>query len=73
MHLFGAFELDIRLGTLDNLDPQSCPPALHRARGGAVVHHSGSVSLEELGGQINSLQDELDEIRERARRAFQIA
>jgi len=28
-------------------------------------------SLEEVGGQINSLQDELDEIRERACRAFQ--
>ena len=29
--------------------------------------------FEELEGHINSLQDELDEIRERARRAFQVA
>ncbi len=30
-------------------------------------------SFEEIEGQINSLQDELNELRERARRAFQIA
>jgi hypothetical protein len=30
-------------------------------------------SFEEVEGQLNSLQDELDEIRERARRAFQVA
>jgi hypothetical protein len=30
-------------------------------------------SFDELKGQINSLQDELDDIRERARRAFQVA
>jgi hypothetical protein len=30
-------------------------------------------SFEEVEGQINALQDELDEIRERARRAFQVA
>ncbi|WP_457093940.1 hypothetical protein [Microvirga sp. P5_D2] len=30
-------------------------------------------SYEEIEVQINSLQDELDEIRERARRAFQVA
>ncbi len=29
-------------------------------------------SFEEVEGQINSLQDELDEIRERARRTFQV-
>jgi hypothetical protein len=29
--------------------------------------------FEEVEGQINSLQDELDEIRDRARRAFQVA
>jgi len=28
---------------------------------------------EEIEGQINALQDELDETRERARRAFQVA
>jgi hypothetical protein len=31
------------------------------------------LSFEEIEGQINSLQDELDELRERARRGFQIA
>jgi hypothetical protein len=31
------------------------------------------ISFEEVEGQINSLQDELDELRERARRAFQAA
>jgi hypothetical protein len=30
-------------------------------------------SFEEIEGQLNSLQGELDEIRERARRAFQVA
>jgi hypothetical protein len=30
-------------------------------------------SFEEIEGQINSLQDELDDLRERARRAFQVA
>jgi cell division protein FtsB len=29
-------------------------------------------SFEEMEGQINSLEDELDEIRERARCAFQV-
>ncbi len=29
-------------------------------------------SLEEIEGQINSLQDELDELRERAWRVFQV-
>jgi hypothetical protein len=28
---------------------------------------------EEIEGQINALEDKLDEIRERARRAFQVA
>jgi hypothetical protein len=30
-------------------------------------------SFGDIEGQINSLQDELDELRERARRAFQVA
>jgi hypothetical protein len=30
-------------------------------------------SSEEVEGQLNFLQNELDEIRERARRAFQVA
>jgi hypothetical protein len=30
------------------------------------------VSFEEIEGQINALQDELDELRDRASRAFQV-
>jgi len=72
MHVFGAFELDITPGTPDN--PASIRVALlryTRAEDGRLLITPDCVSLEELEGQINSLQDELDEIRERARRAFQ--
>jgi hypothetical protein len=74
MHVFGAFELDIRPGTPDN--PASVRIALLRyARGedGRLLITPECASFEEVEGQINSLQDELDEIRERARRAFQVA
>ena len=74
MHVFGAFELDIRPGTPDN--PASVRIALLRyARGedGRLLITPDCMSFEEVEGQINSLQDELDEIRERARRAFQVA
>jgi hypothetical protein len=74
MHILRAFELDIRPGTPD--DPASVRIALQKA----VFDPSGRVfvspecsTFEEIEGQINSLQDELDEIRERARRAFQVA
>ena len=74
MHLFGAFELDIQPGTPDN------PAAIRIVLQKAMFDPTGRVfvtpecsSFEELEGQINSLQDELDELRERARRAFQIA
>ncbi len=73
MHVFGAFELDIQPGTPDN------PAGVRNALQKAMFDPSGRVfvtpecsSFEELEGQINSLQDELDEIRERARRAFQV-
>jgi hypothetical protein len=73
MHLLGAFELDIQPGTPDN------PAAVKIALQKAIFDPSGCVfvtpecsSFEELEGQINSLQDELDELRERARRAFQV-
>jgi hypothetical protein len=72
MHVFGAFELDIRPGSPD--DPVGVKIALLRyARGedGRLFITPECVSFEEIEGQINSLQDELDEIRERARRAFQ--
>ncbi len=73
MHLFGAFELDIQPGTPDN--PASVRVALQRY----TIDNSKRIfitrecrSYEEVAGQINILQDELDEIRERARRAFQV-
>ena len=74
MHVFGAFELDIQPGTSDS--PASVRVALLRyVRGedGRLYVAPECTSFEEVEGQINSLQDELDEIRERARRAFQIA
>jgi hypothetical protein len=74
MHLFGAFELDVRPGTPDN--PASIRVALLRyTRGedGRLFITPECATFEEVEGQLNSLQDELDEIRERARRAFQIA
>jgi hypothetical protein len=73
MHVFGAFELDIRPGTPDT--PASVRIALLRyTRGedGRLLITPECASFEEVEGQINSLQDELDEIRERARRAFQV-
>jgi hypothetical protein len=72
MHLFGAFELDIRPGTPDN--PASVRIALLRyTRGedGRLFMTPDCASFEEVEGQINSLQDKSDELRERARRAFQ--
>jgi len=74
MHVFGALELDIRPGTPD--DPAGVKIALLRyTRGedGRLFGTPECSSLEEIEGQINSLQDELDEIRERARRTFQVA
>jgi hypothetical protein len=74
LHVFGAFELDIQPGTPDN--PAGVRIALQKAMfdpSGRVFVTPECSSFEELEGQINSLQDELDEIRERARRAFQVA
>jgi hypothetical protein len=74
MHVFGAFALDVQHGTPDNL--ASIRVALLRyvrgEDGRLFITPEGS-SFEEIEGQLNSLQDELDEIRERARRAFQVA
>jgi hypothetical protein len=74
MHVFGAFELDIQPGTPDS--PASVRIALLRhVRGedGRLLITPECATFEEVEGQINSLQDELDEIRERARRVFQVA
>ena len=74
MHVFGAFELDIQPGTPEN--PASVRIALLRytpGEDGRLFMTPECASFEEIEGQINSLQDELDELRERARRAFQVA
>jgi hypothetical protein len=74
MHLFGARELEIRPGTPDS--PAGVKITLLRyTRGedGRLLITPECNSFEEIEGQINSLQDELDEIREGARRAFQVA
>ena len=73
MHVFGALELDIQPGTPDN--PASVRIALLRyvqGEDGRLFTTPECTSFEEVEGQIKSLQDELDEIRARARRAFQV-
>jgi hypothetical protein len=72
MHLPGVFELDIRPG--DTIRPATVRIALQRysmddSKRPLITPECGS--FEELEGQINALQDELDELRQRARRAFQ--
>ena len=74
VHIFGAFELDIQPGTPGN--PASVRVALlryMRGEDGSLFVTPECTTFEEVEGQINSLQDELDELRERARRAFQVA
>jgi hypothetical protein len=66
MHLLGAFELDIQPGTPEA--PATVKIALLRyTRGedGPLLITSKCTLSEEIEGQINSLQDELDELRER--------
>lgn len=73
MHLLGALELEIRPGTPEI--PAGVKIALLRyTRGedGRLFITPECVSFEEIEGQINALQDELDELRDRARRAFQV-
>ena len=73
MHALSAFELDINPSTSD--DPACVRIALQKATfdpSGRVFVTAKCLSFEELESQINSLQDDLDEIRERARRAFQV-
>ena len=73
MQLFGAFELDIRPGTPEN--PAGVKIALLRyTRGedGRLFITPECMSYDEIEGQINALQDELNELRDRARRAFQV-
>jgi hypothetical protein len=66
-------ELENRPGTPDI--PAAVKSALLRyTRGedGRLFITPDCVSFEEIEGQINALQDELDELRDRARRAFQV-
>jgi hypothetical protein len=74
MHLLGALELKIRPGTPDN--PAGVKIALlHYTPGGEdgrLFITPACMSFGEIEGQINSFQDELDEIRERSQRAFQV-
>ena len=74
MHLLGAFELDIRPGTPDNSASVKIV-LLRYARGedGRLFITPECATFEEIEGQINALQDELDEIRDRARRVYQAA
>jgi hypothetical protein len=72
MDLLGGFELNIQPGTPDV--PAIVKIALLRyTRGedGRLLITPECTSFDELEGQINSLQDELGELRSRARRAFQ--
>ena len=77
MHVFGAFELDIQPGTPD--DPASIRVALLRYIRGEdgrlfiAPECTSFEKVEELEGQLDFLQDDLDEISERARRALQVA
>jgi len=74
MHLLGAFELEVRPGSPDN--PAAVKLALMRytrGKDGRLFITPECMSFEEIEGQINALQDELDELRDRARRAFQVA
>ncbi len=74
MQVFGAFELEIKPGTPDN--PAGVRIGLQKAMfdpSGRVFVTPECTSYDEIEGHINALQNELDEIRERARRAFQVA
>ncbi len=74
MHRLEAFELEIQPGTPDS--PAGVKIALLRyTRGddGRLFVTPECVSFEEIEGQINSLQDELDELRQRAHPAFRVA
>jgi hypothetical protein len=73
MQVSGAFELEMKPGTPD--DPASVRLVLQKAMfdpSGRVFVTPECASYDELEGHINALQHELDAIRERARRAFQV-
>lgn len=73
MHVLRAFEVGIRPEAPDN--PASVKIALLRyIRGedGRLLITPECASFEAMEGKIKSLQDGLDEIRDRARRQFQV-
>jgi hypothetical protein len=71
MRLIETFLLDIRPG--DDEGPAKVRIAVPHmaAAGGRMYLTPACISLDEVEGQINALQDELDQLRERARRAYQ--
>jgi hypothetical protein len=74
MHVFGAFELDIRPCTPDSHAGVKIGLLRYtRGEDGCLFITPECSSFEEIEGQNNSQQDELDEFRERTRRAFQVA
>jgi hypothetical protein len=71
MKRISAFELHIHPG--DALASAKVSVAVQRYAtdpAGRVLITPECASLDEIEGQINALQDELDELRERARRVF---
>jgi hypothetical protein len=72
MNRIAAFELHIHPG--DALEPARVSIAIQRHiidTAGRIIITPECASHDEIEGQINALQDELDELRERARRVFQ--
>jgi hypothetical protein len=71
MNRIGIFELHIQPG--NELVPARVQIALQRPTidaAGRVLVTPEVTSLDEIEGQINVLQDNLDQLRERARRVF---
>ena len=71
MHTLGTFALYIRPG--DPLFPARVRIMVQgytREDSGRVFITPECTSLDELEGQINALQDDLDQLRARAKRAF---
>jgi hypothetical protein len=71
MNRIAAFELHIQPGDAMVLARVSVAVQRHVIDpAGRIIITPECASLDEIEGQINALQDELDELRERARRAF---
>jgi hypothetical protein len=71
MNRLGAFELHFQPG--DTLTPARVGLGVQRAvqrEDGRIYITPECASFDEIEGHINALQDELDRMRERARRMF---